>query len=106
MWRSGKLAARPDQLTPEARAVIAELPYDLPGASLDHFQEIRSLHAPVFDASGKVALGLGLIPNRETPRTRETAAGWVNDLLAATADVIRLLGGRRPDRMTAPPMPT
>jgi flavin reductase (DIM6/NTAB) family NADH-FMN oxidoreductase RutF/DNA-binding IclR family transcriptional regulator len=91
MWRNGEVASRPEDLSTEARKIIATLPYDPAGASLERFEDIRSLHAPVLDGSGHVALSLSLVPDRHGPRSPEIAQRWAEDLLAVAAEVTSLL---------------
>ena len=96
MWREGALYDASGDVTPDAARVIADLPYDPPGAGLDDVERLRSLHAPVFDEDGHTALALSLVLPASLPRTQEAAAQWVRELLAAADRVTEVTGGRRP----------
>jgi flavin reductase (DIM6/NTAB) family NADH-FMN oxidoreductase RutF/DNA-binding IclR family transcriptional regulator len=57
------------QLTEHARRVLAALPYDPLGFSLEReASEVRSLHAPVFGPDGRVRLTLSLFLGSRQPR--------------------------------------
>jgi DNA-binding IclR family transcriptional regulator len=52
----------------DAKDVLRSLPYDPVGFTLADAVDVRSLHAPVFDADGRVRLALSLYPGRVRDR--------------------------------------
>jgi flavin reductase (DIM6/NTAB) family NADH-FMN oxidoreductase RutF len=87
MWREGQLAGSAEDLTDEAWEVLIDLPYDPPGATLDDYAEVRSLHAPVTGPDGNAVLGLSLVPDKHAPRSREIAGHWADHLLEEAAEL-------------------
>jgi flavin reductase (DIM6/NTAB) family NADH-FMN oxidoreductase RutF/DNA-binding IclR family transcriptional regulator len=70
-------------LAADAKEILRALPYDPVGFTLDDAVDLRSLHAPVFDAEGRVALALNLYPGHV--HDRRHAENCLEVLLAGTA---------------------
>jgi flavin reductase (DIM6/NTAB) family NADH-FMN oxidoreductase RutF/DNA-binding IclR family transcriptional regulator len=82
--------------TPPSGAAHKELPYDPAGVSLEDWQQIRSLHAPVFDAEARVQLLLNLFLATRVDRGPDAVHVAAELLLDAADRVTQALGGQRP----------
>jgi flavin reductase (DIM6/NTAB) family NADH-FMN oxidoreductase RutF/DNA-binding IclR family transcriptional regulator len=70
--------------------------------TFDDRTQIRGLHAPVFDANGRVQISINLVLDRARPRTPKYIAAAADALLDAADQVTKSLGGRRPETAGVP----